>query len=72
LTETPEGQAVRGDVAARKAYLAAIVDAVIGSEKMIRIIGSNGHTRSTFGPNGKPTPKVRKSVQEWCPGADHI
>jgi hypothetical protein len=33
-------------VAARKAY------PVIGSEKAIRIVGSNDNIRSTFGPNG--------------------
>jgi site-specific DNA recombinase len=62
-------QLVSGDVAARKAYLASIVDAVIVSENKIRIMGSNDNIRSTFGPKGQPTPVVRKSVQEWCPGA---
>ena len=61
-------QLVSSDVAARKAYLASIVDAVIVSENKIRIMGSNDNIRSTFGPKGQPTPVVRKSVQEWCPG----
>jgi hypothetical protein len=62
-------QLLSGDVAARKAYLSSVVDAIIVSEDKIRIIGSNGNIRSTFGPKGQPTPRVRKSVQEWCPGA---
>jgi hypothetical protein len=59
-------QLVSGDVAARKAYLSAVVDAIVVSDTTIRIIGSNENTRSTLGPNGQPTPVVRKSVQEWC------
>ena len=55
-----------GDVAARKAYLSSVVDAIIVSEDKIRIVGSNDNIRSTFGPKGQPTPRVRKSVQEWC------
>ncbi len=62
-------QLTSGDVAARKAYLSSVVDAVIVSEDKIRIIGSNDNIRSTFGSNGQPAPRVRKSVQEWCPGA---
>lgn len=46
-----------------------IVDAVIVSESKIRIVGSNDNIRSTYGPKGQPTPVVRTSVQEWCPGA---
>ena len=61
-------QLVSGDVAARKAYLSAIVDAVIVSANTIRIVGSNDNIRSMLGPNGQPTPAVRKSVQEWCQG----
>ena len=63
-------QLVSGDVAARKAYLASIVDAVIVSEDKIRIIGSNDNIRSTFGPKGQPTLAVRKSHQKWCPGRE--
>jgi hypothetical protein len=69
FTRLMREQLVSGDVAARKAYLASIVDAVIVSENKIRIVGSNDNVRSTFGPKGQPTPVVRKSVQEWCPGA---
>lgn len=58
------------DVAARKAYLSAIVDAVVVSDSTIRIIGSNDNIRATIGPNGQPRTLVRKSVQEWCPGAE--
>jgi hypothetical protein len=43
-------------VAARKAYLASIVDAVIVSQDKIRIIGSNDNIRSTFGPKANPRP----------------
>jgi Protein of unknown function (DUF3223) len=32
-----------------------------------QLTGSNDNLRSTLGPNGQPTPLVRKSVQEWCP-----
>ena len=56
-----------GDAAARKAYLSAIIDSIVISENTIRITGSNDNLRSTLGPNGEPTPVVRKSVQEWCP-----
>jgi hypothetical protein len=57
---------VSGDAAGRKAYLGAIVDSIVVSENTIRITGSNDNLRSTLGPNGQPTPLVRKSVQEWC------
>ena len=70
FTRLMREQLVSGDVAARKAYLASIVDAVIVSEDKIRIIGSNDNIRSTFGPKGQPTPVVRKSVQEWCANRD--
>jgi hypothetical protein len=69
FTRLMREQLVSDDVAARKAYLASIVDAVIVSENKIRIMGSHDNIRSTFGPKGQPTPVVRKSVQEWCPGA---
>ncbi|MBX9845778.1 MAG: recombinase family protein [Xanthobacteraceae bacterium] len=58
---------VSADVAARKAYLAAIVDRIIVSERTIRIIGSNDNVQSAFCPDGQDAPPVRKSVQEWCP-----
>ncbi len=62
---------VAGDVTARKAYLNAIVDAVIVSDRLIRIVGSNDNLRSTMGPEGDPKPAaVRKSVQKWCPWPD--
>jgi site-specific DNA recombinase len=60
---------VSGDAAARKAYLSAIIDSIVVSENTIRITGSNDNFRSTLGPGGEPTSVVRKSVQEWCPGA---
>jgi hypothetical protein len=60
---------VSGDAAGRMAYLSAIIDSIVVSENTIRITGSNDNLRSTLGPNGQPTPVVRKSVQEWCPGA---
>lgn len=63
-------QLVSGDVAARKAYLSAVVDAIVVSDNTIRIIGSNENIRSTLGSDGQPTPPVRKSVQEWCATAD--
>jgi hypothetical protein len=39
---------VSGDAAARKAYLSAIIDSIVVSEKTIRIIGSNDNLRSTL------------------------
>ena len=63
-------QLTSGEVAARKAYLSSVVDAVIVSEDKIRIIGSNDNIRSTFGPGGQPAPRVQKSNQRWCPGAE--
>lgn len=62
---------IAGDVTARKAYLNAIVDAVIVSDRLIRIVGSNDNLQSTMGPEGDPKPAaVRKSVQKWCPWPD--
>lgn len=58
---------ISADVAARKAYLAAIVDRVIVSERTIRIVGSNDNIQSAFSPGGQVAPPVRNSVQEWCP-----
>jgi site-specific DNA recombinase len=69
FTRLMREQLVSGDVAARKAYLSAIIDAVIVSDTTIRIIGSNDNIRAALGPNGQPTHVVRKSIQEWCPGA---
>ncbi|MGJ4931561.1 recombinase family protein [Bradyrhizobium sp. HKCCYLS2038] len=70
FTRLMREQLLSGDVAARKAYLSSVVDAIIVSEDKIRIIGSNDNIRSTFGPQGQPSPRVRRSVQEWCPGAE--
>jgi site-specific DNA recombinase len=70
FTRLMREQLVSGDVAARKAYLASIVDAVIVSEDKIRIIGSNDNIRSTVGPKGQPTPVVRKSVHNGAQGRD--
>ncbi len=70
FTQLMREQLTSGDVAARKAYLSSVVDAIIVSEDKIRILGSNDNIRFTFGPKGQPTPRVRKSVQEWCPGAE--
>lgn len=67
FTRLMREQLVSGDVAARKAYLSAIIDAVIVSDTTIRIIGSNDNVRAALGPDGQPTHAVRKSVQEWCP-----
>lgn len=67
FTRLMREQLVSGDVAARKAYLSAIIDAVIVSDTTIRIIGSNDNIRAALGPDGQPTHVVRKSVQEWCP-----
>jgi hypothetical protein len=51
-------QLVSGD-AARKAYLSAVVDAIVVSDNTIRIIGSNENIRSTLAPDGQPTPTVQ-------------
>lgn len=67
FTRLMREQLVSGDVGARKAYLSAIVDAIVVSDSTIRIIGSNDNIRATLGPNGQPRTLVRKSVQEWCP-----
>jgi hypothetical protein len=58
-------QLVSGDVAARRAGLTSVVDAIVVSEDKIRAIGSSHNIRSVFGPNGKPKPAVRKSVQDF-------
>ncbi len=70
FTRLMREQLTSGDVAARKAYLSSVVDAIIVSDDNIRIVGSNDNIRSTFGPEGQPTPRVRKSVQEWRATAD--
>ncbi len=67
FTRLMREQLVSGDVAARKAYLSAIVDAIIVTDRTIRIIGSNDNIMATLGPDGQPRTLVRKSVQEWCP-----
>jgi hypothetical protein len=67
FTRLMREQLISNDVAALKAYLASIVDAVIVSEDKIRIIGWNDNIRSTFGPKGQPTLAVRKSHQKRCP-----
>jgi len=67
FTRLMRDQLTSGEVAARKAYLSSVVDAIIVSQDEVRIVGSNDNFRSTFGPKWQPTPKVRKSVQEWCP-----
>jgi site-specific DNA recombinase len=70
FTRLMREQLTSGEVAARKAYFGAIVDRIVVSERTIRIMGSNDNIRSTFGPGGGIAPPVRKSVQEWCPGAE--
>ena len=52
-----------GDVAARKAYIAAIVDSVIVTEDTLRIVGFNDNLAAAVASKPK---KVRNSVQEWC------
>ncbi|MDB5565020.1 MAG: hypothetical protein JWP84_1586 [Tardiphaga sp.] len=63
-------QLITGDVAGRKTYLSAVVDVIVVSDNTIRIVGSNENIRAALGPNGQPTPPVRKSVQEWCARRD--
>ena len=63
FTRLMREQLVSGDVSARKAYLSAIVDAIVVSDGTIRIIGSNDNIRATLGPNGEPRTPVRKSVE---------
>ena len=54
-----------GEPGARKAWIGAVVDAVIVTDGKIRIIGSNDNIAAAIG--GTPKPKrVRNSVQEWC------
>lgn len=59
FTRLMREQLVSGDVAARKAYLSAIVDAIVVSDTTIRIIGSNDNIRASLGPDGQPTTAVR-------------
>jgi site-specific DNA recombinase len=56
FTRLMREQLVSGDVAARKAYLSAIIDAIVVSDTTIRIIGSNDNIRATLGPNGERKP----------------
>ncbi len=70
FTRLMREQLTSGEVAARKAYVAAIVDRIVVSDRTIRIMGSNDNIRSSFGPGGGIAPPVRKSVQEWCPWPD--
>jgi site-specific DNA recombinase len=58
------------DSAARKAYLSSVVDAIILSEKKIRIVGSNNNIRFAFGPGGQPAPSVRM-FRNGAPGPNH-
>ncbi len=70
FTRLMRDELISGDVSARKAYLGAIVDKIVVSDSTIRIMGSDDNIRSAIGPGGRITPPVRKSVQEWCPGAE--
>ncbi len=70
FTRLMRDQLISGDVSARKAYLAAIVDRIIVSDSTIRIVGSHDNIRAAIGPDGRTARPVRKSVQEWCPGAE--
>ncbi len=70
FTQLMQERLISGDVAARKAYLDAIVDRIEVSDKTIRIVGSNDNIRSALGPGGEVRPPVRKSVQKWCPWPD--
>lgn len=51
-----------GEVAARKACIGAVVDAVIVGDGVIRIIGSNDNLTAAIGGKSK-SKKVRNSVQ---------
>lgn len=60
-----------GDTGARKAWIGAVVDAVIVGDGKIRIIGSNDNIAAAVGGTPKPkATRVRNSVQEWCRGRD--
>ena len=54
-----------GEVAAWKACIGAVVDAVIVGDSVIQIIGSNDNLTAAIGGKSKPK-KVRKSVRDWC------
>ena len=56
FTRLMREELISGDVAARKAYLASIVDAVIVSEDKIRIIGSNDNIRGNIRSKGPTHP----------------
>ncbi|MFE1602306.1 hypothetical protein [Methylobacterium sp. ID0610] len=65
LTRSVRKRLRSGDVPARKAYIASIVDAVIVTEDTPRVVGFNDNLAAAV--TGKPKPKrVRNSVQEWC------
>jgi hypothetical protein len=53
ITRLMREHLISGDVTARKAYLSAIINAVVVSEQTIRIMGSNDNNQSTFKPEGK-------------------
>jgi site-specific DNA recombinase len=62
-----------GDVAACKAYLASVVDAIIVSEGTvsegkIRILGSNDSIRPTFGPKANLRPGFVNLFRNGAPG----
>ena len=46
-------QLTAGDVAARKAYLGAVVDKITVSDRTIRTMGSKDNIRSTFRASGR-------------------
>ena len=69
FTRLMREQLTSGEVAARKAYVAAIVDRT-ASPTAPSNHAMNDNIRSSFGPGGGIAPPVRKSVQEWCPWPD--
>ena len=71
FTRLARERLLNGEAAARKAYLSAVIDAVVVGDGVIRIVGSNDNLVAAVG--GRPKPKkVRSSVQEWCPGRHRI
>ena len=61
-----------GDTAARKKWLASIVDQIIVTKDKIRVIGRNDNFEKALKNKGNGQTPVRSSVQEWCPGRNRI
>ncbi len=66
LTRDLRQKLTTGEVSARKAWLSAVVDRIVVSDKKIHVFGRKANFQPPISPGPKGIPPVRVSVQEWC------